>query len=281
MDKKNLFSQEALDKLKTPEKLDTLLHVTDSLSWMAVISIMLLLIGVVIWSVMGSFTVKAEGMGMVMDSGGIVAVTHTGGGSISELKVSPGEKIKEGEIVATIQGNTEGGVFSAYSGIVEEVPVRTGNVINAGAIICTVRLTDKSNELSGVFYVPVSESKKIQPGMTIQLSPSGVDVQSSGSLIGIVRNVSNYPVNTATIQRTLVNDEIPQMINHTYNSAVAEVRFDLVKDDKDESGYLWTSVVGKHEKITPGTFVSGFIVIDRQPPIEKVFYKFSQWLRNR
>ena len=34
MDKKNLFSQEALDKLKTPEKLDTLLHVTDSLSWM-------------------------------------------------------------------------------------------------------------------------------------------------------------------------------------------------------------------------------------------------------
>ena len=237
MDKKNLFSQEALDKLKTPEKLDTLLHVTDSLSWMAVISIMLLLTGVVIWSVMGSFTVKAEGMGMVMDSGGIVAVTHTGGGSISELKVSPGEKIKEGEIVATIQGNTEGGVFSAYSGIVEEVPVRTGNVINAGEIICTVRLTDKSNELSGVFYVPVSESKKIQPGMTIQLSPSGVDVQSSGSLIGIVRNVSNYPVNTATIQRTLVNDEIPQMINHTYNSAVAEVRFDLVKDDKDESGY--------------------------------------------
>ena len=281
MDKKNLFSQEALDKLKTPENLDTLLHVTDSLSWMAVISIMLLLTGVVIWSVMGSFTVKAEGMGMVMDSGGIVAVTHTGGGSISELKVSPGEKIKEGEIVATVQGNTEGGVFSAYSGIVEEVPVRTGNVINAGEIICTVRLTDKSNELSGVFYVPVSESKKIQPGMTIQLSPSGVDVQSSGSLIGIVRNVSNYPVNTATIQRTLVNDEIPQMINHTYNSAVAEVRFDLVKDDKDESGYLWTSVVGKHEKITPGTFVSGFIVIDRQPPIEKVFYKFSQWLRNR
>ena len=132
MDKKNLFSQEALDKLKTPEKLDTLLHVTDSLSWMAVISIMLLLTGVVIWSVMGSFTVKAEGMGMVMDSGGIVAVTHTGGGSISELKVSPGEKIKEGEIVAAIQGNTEGGVFSAYSGIVEEVPVRTGNVINAG-----------------------------------------------------------------------------------------------------------------------------------------------------
>ena len=60
-----------------------------------------------------------------------------------------------------------------------------------------------------------------------------------------------------------------------------EVKFDLVKDESSESGYLWTSVVGRHRPVTAGSFCTGSVVIEREPPIEKVFYKISQWLRNR
>ena len=54
-----------------------------------------------------------------------------------------------------------------------------------------------------------------------------------------------------------------------------------MKDASSESGYLWTSVVGKHRPITAGSFCTGSVVIEREPPIEKVFYKISQWLRSR
>ena len=72
---------------------------------------------------------------------------------------------------------------------------------------------------------------------------------------------------------------LAQWIAEQKKSALMEVRFDLVKDA--ESGYLWTSVVGDRPAITPGSFCKGSIVIDRKPPIEKVFYKVSQWLRSR
>jgi hypothetical protein len=63
--------------------------------------------------------------------------------------------------------------------------------------------------------------------------------------------------------------------------AAVEIKFELVKDPDSESGYLWTSVVGRHRPVTPGSFCSGYVVIERKPPIEKVFYKISQWLRSR
>lgn len=60
-----------------------------------------------------------------------------------------------------------------------------------------------------------------------------------------------------------------------------EIRFELVKDADSKSGYLWTSVVGHHKPVTAGSYCTGSVVIERQPPIEKVFYKISQWLRSR
>lgn len=83
------------------------------------------------------------------------------------------------------------------------------------------------------------------------------------------------------MQKALNNDQLVQMILKNSQNAVMEVRFDLVEDPESESGYLWTSFVGTHKPVTPGSFCTGSIIIERIPPIQKVFYKFSQWIRNR
>ena len=110
---------------------------------------------------------------------------------------------------------------------------------------------------------------------------NGVDVSMSGSLLGTVRSVSQYPVSAQSVQRHLGNEHLAQWILQSEQSAVMEVTFDLVKDESSESGYLWTSKVGEHKPITAGSFCTGSIIIERKPPIEKVFYKLSQWLRSR
>lgn len=83
------------------------------------------------------------------------------------------------------------------------------------------------------------------------------------------------------MSKVLGNEQLVQYILNNERGAVMEVKFDLVKDENSESGYLWTSFVGQHKPITAGSFCTGSIIIDRVPPIEKVFYKFSQWLRSR
>ncbi|MBQ6131659.1 MAG: HlyD family efflux transporter periplasmic adaptor subunit [Selenomonadaceae bacterium] len=313
-----IFSQEALDKLRSPEKLDTMLPITTPVSWMALIAILVLLFAVVLWSIYGAFTVKADGMGLIMDSAGVMNVSHIANGKIAHLYVQPGMKIRKGDLIAHMEQATQSAdtrmaqygmglassdrdamgrayqydakryqqdvaedVYSDYDGIVDEVMVDVGTMVSAGTPICSVRMTQDREDMTGLLYIPVDKGKRVEAGMTIQLAPNGADVSQTGSLIGVVRSVSQYPITAQGIQQHLGNAQLAQWILQAQNSSLMEVTFDLVKDSADKSGYLWTSKVGEHKMITPGSFCTGSIIIERKPPIEKVFYKLSQWLRSR
>lgn len=316
--KSQIFSQEALDKLRSPERLDTMLPITTPTSWIALISILVLLFSVVLWSIYGAFTVKADGMGLIMDSAGVMNITHIANGKISNLYVRPGMTIHKGDLIAHMeqaeqsadtrmaqygmglasndrdamgrayqydakryqQGVAED-IYSDYDGIVDEVMVDVGSMITAGTPICSVRMTQNRDDLTGLLYIPLDKGKRVEPGMIIQLAPNGADVSQTGSLIGVVRSVSQYPVTIQGIQQHLGNAQLAQWILQAQNSSVMEVIFDLVKDPDSKSGYLWTSQVGEHKPITAGSFCTGSIIIERKPPIEKVFHKLSQWLRSR
>lgn len=315
-DNSKIFSRAALEKLRSPEKLDTLLPVTTPISWMALAAVCLLIFSIILWAIFGSFTEKAEGIGLIMDAGGVVNITHTHSGRISDINIHSGSHIQHNELIATLdlpeqvaderitRHSTElstdkndtmervyrsdskeySGIFSKeirslYDGTVDKIFVRNGQFVSAGTPICSVRLTDGREDLTGVFYIPVDKGKRVEVGQTIQLAPNGVDVSLSGSLIGVVRSISEYPVSLQAVDFEVSNPQLAQMIMNSFNFAVMEVKFDLVKDINSESGYLWTSFVGEHKKISPGSFCTGFIIIDRRPPLEKVFYKLSQWLR--
>lgn len=314
----NIFNRAALDKMRSPEKLDTMIRITGPVGWMGLASVALLCFAIVLWSFYGSFTEKAEGTGLIMDSAGIVSVTHPAAGKIAMVYIQTGSVVHKGEIIAHMEQpeqaadtrmtqygtelatndrdvrsrvyefdakrQTEAAreeVYCDYDGVVDEVMVSEGMLVSAGSPICTVRLTQNRDDLTGVFYIPVEKGKRVEPGMTIQLAPNGVDITQTGSLIGVVKSVSQYPISAEGVRKGLGNAQLAQYVLNQGGGAAVEVKFDLVKDETSESGYLWTSVVGKHRPITAGSFCTGSIVIEREPPIEKVFYKISQWLRSR
>ena len=314
-----IFSKEALDKMRSPEKLDTVLPITNPVGWMGLIAVAVMLLAVVIWSVFGSFTVKADGMGLIMDAAGVSRISTTASGMLDEIYVYPGSRVKKGDLVAHIdlaqetaaarmaqmgpelsasgreaasrvhefdsrryQKESAEYIYSPYDGIVDDILAEKGNVISAGTPLLHVRLSEGDRgELKGVLYIPVDKGKRVEKGQTIQLAPNGVDISQTGSLLGTVRSVSQYPITPQAMQKTLGNEQLAQWILQAQQSALVEVNFDLVKDPGSESGYLWTSSVGEHKPITAGSFCTGSIIIERRPPIEKVFYKLSQWLRSR
>ncbi len=318
MNNEQIFNRAALDKLRSPEKLDTVIRITGPMGWMGLISIAVLCFAIVLWSFFGSFTEKADGRGLILDSAGVVSITHTASGKITSLYIQTGEPIRKGQLVARMEQPEQSAdtrmaqygtglamndrdvqgrvyeydakrhqqaareeIYSDYDGVVDEVMAIEGEILQAGSPVCSVRLTQNRDELTGVFYIPVDKGKRVEPGMTIQLAPNGVDVTQTGSLIGVVKSVSQYPVSAEGVKKGLGNAQLAQYVLTQGGGAAVEVKFELVKDASSESGYLWTSVVGQHKPITAGSFCTGYIVIEREPPIEKVFYKISQWLRSR
>lgn len=314
-----IFSKEALNKLRSPEQLDKMLPITTPVGWMALAGMVMLMLSVVLWSIFGAFTVKVDGAGLIMDSAGVYDITHITSGKIQTVYVQKGDTVKRGQVVArveqpTISADTDMArqgmnlassdrdamdkvyqydakkqqqivqeyIYSEYEGTVDEVMIGKGSLINAGTPLITIRRTQNREELTGVLYVPLDKAKLIKEGMTIQLTPSGADSQKTGSLLAVVRSVSQYPISVQSMRNALGGNE--QFANHlltALNGGAMEVKFDLVKDEASESGYLWTSVVGKQPAVTAGSYCQGSIIVDREPPISRVFYKLSQWLRNR
>ena len=318
MNSDKIFNPKALEKLHSPDKLDNMIRITGPVGCMGLATVAMLCFAIVLWSVYGSFTEKAEGYGLILDSAGVVNISHTVSGKVTDVYVKTGSRVQKGDLVARMeqpeqsadtrmaQYGTELGVndrdvqsrvyefdakryqqaareniFSDYEGIVGEVMVAEGQLISAGSPICSIRLTQDRDELQGVFYIGVEKGKRVEPGMTIQLAPNGVDITQTGSLIGVVKSVSQYPVSAEGVRKGLGNSQLAQYVLQKDGGAAVEIRFELVKDADSKSGYLWTSVVGHHKPVTAGSYCTGSVVIERQPPIEKVFYKISQWLRSR
>lgn len=313
-----MFSREAMEKLSSPEKLDAQLKITSPAGWMGLSAMLVVVFSVVLWSVFGSFTEKAEGMGLILDANGIGVVSTPAGGKVEELFVYTGSRVRRGELIARITQPAQGAdtrmarfdvnlssndreamarvsqydakkyqqqmseeIYSEYDGIVTEISIQNGMMVSAGSPVCRIRQDGGKKDMIGVFYVPVDKGKRVTPGMTLSLAPNGADVRETGSLIGIVRSVGEYPASAESIRMTLGNSQLADWFFQKTASALVEVTFDLVRDENSSSGYLWTSVVGEHKPVTPGSFCTGSVIIDRKPPIEKVFYKLSQWLRSR
>ena len=318
MTNNNIFNPKALEKFRSPDKLDTMIRITGPVGWMGLASVAVLCFAIVLWSIFGSFTEKADGQGLLLDSAGVTNVTHTASGKVTGVYVKPGDRVKRGQLVAHMEQPEQSAdtrmaeygtglatddrdmksrayqydakrhtqaarenIICDYDGVVNEVMVREGQNISAGDPLCSVRLTQDREDMTGVFYIPLNKGKRVEPGMTIQLVPNGIDDSQDGNLIGVVKSVSQYPISAQGVSKSLGNSQLAQYVLNQQSGAAVEVKFELVKDPDSESGYLWTSVVGRHRPVTPGSFCTGYIVIERQPPIEKVFYKISQWLRSR
>lgn len=317
-EEKSIFSKEALAKLRSPDKLDSLFPVISPVSWAGLLTVCFLLFAVLMWSIFGSLVEKVEGTGVILQQDGVTKVFSFANGKVGTVLVKPGDAVRKGQILATVfnpdteidyqlsKDNTSSPmneiqsrqlktqfdakrysrmynstITSPCNGVVDQLSIAPEMMIGSGSSVCVIRDIDDTKDLGGVFYVGTPQGHKIHPGMLLQLSPGGYNEERDGQLVVVVLDVSKYHVDQDTINRTVKSTSLASAIMSQQNNACLEVRFRLIKDKSSATGYLWTSGVGPRKKVEPGTLVTGYAVVERMPPIEKVFYKIKSLLRSR
>jgi hypothetical protein len=104
--------------------------------------------------------------------------------------------------------------------------------------------------------------------MQAHISPSGIEREEYGYMIGKVSAVGYFPATSEDVTRTFENEALA----HAMMSAgpVTEVLVDLVTSPATQSGYQWSSPKGPPDSITSGAVSSVEIVTRAQHPIELV-----------
>ncbi len=105
MDQNNLFRKAALEKLSSPEQLDSLMRVTSPAGWLALTVAGVLLALVVVWGIFGSIPEKISGQGILIRGGAVLDVEASTSGRITTIDVQPGDLVAPGQTVATIAQN--------------------------------------------------------------------------------------------------------------------------------------------------------------------------------
>ncbi|MEG6523050.1 NHLP bacteriocin system secretion protein [Desulfotomaculum sp. 1211_IL3151] len=168
-------------------------------------------------------------------------------------------------------------IVSEEEGRVLEVIVNQGDLIQPGSKIVSIEKAGEAIQgLEAVLYIPAQEGKKILPGMTAQISPTIVNKEEHGFLLGRVVSVSEYPATGQAMMNTLGNEELVKQL--AGQGAPLEVHVDLIVDTATVSGYKWSTPKGPPILISSGTMCAGSITVQEQQPIRMVIPLVKKYL---
>ena len=99
---KSLFRKSALERLSSPEQLDTLMQVTSPIGWSALIAMAVLLFVALLWGIFGNVPTKVMGQGILIRGGSVYAVEAGTNGQVVEMRFGPGDMVQKDQVVAEI-----------------------------------------------------------------------------------------------------------------------------------------------------------------------------------
>jgi len=97
-----LFRKAALDRLSSPEQLDTMVQVVTLRSWIALAPFLGLVALALLWAIFGSIPTKVTGKCLLIQTGGLRDVTAGSAGRITALKIRVGDTVAIGQPVALL-----------------------------------------------------------------------------------------------------------------------------------------------------------------------------------
>lgn len=97
-----LFRKEVLDRLASPEQLNTILQVTDAKTWLALLACALVVATAIVWGIFGSVPNRVHASGILIHSAGLADVVAVGNGQIIGLDVEVGDQIRKGDVIARV-----------------------------------------------------------------------------------------------------------------------------------------------------------------------------------
>lgn len=262
-----LFRKRALDKVSSPEQLDQLIQITSPRSWLALLTLVSLLVLALIWAWFGRIPLGVSGQGVLLGKGGVHTVVATVQGQLVSLEADMGDTVPAGGVVAYVRPLDAAAplhpVRSPYAGLVMETVVAPGDLVSLGSPLLTVASEPES--LEAVLYVPVIDGQLIRPGMEVNISPEGLRKEQAGFLKGTVRSVGRYPVSSLRVRRTVGSGETAQRL--LGEEPVLEVRVELTPDPATPSGYRWSLPRGPQVSLAPGTTIRGTVIAAQQRPL--------------
>jgi HlyD family secretion protein len=167
-------------------------------------------------------------------------------------------------------------IKSPQDGVILDMSGVLGQVVSSGTRLGTLQTQGaEPTVLTGVTYFDVKDGKQIKPGMKVQITPDTVKRERFGGIVGTVKSVSPYPVESSSAASKIGNSELADTL--TGKSVKVEVVVSLQPEAANVSGYQWSSSKGPDSKLTSGTTSSVRVTVEQRAPITFMLPFLREW----
>lgn len=171
------------------------------------------------------------------------------------------------EIIRLEQQLTENSrILSSQDGCILELMATVGQVVQPGSRLGNMRVGSQEKLSLAIAYFPIKDGKQIKPELPISITPDTVQRERFGGIVGKVTAVSPLPVTAEGTAALIGNSEVAKNLTGETGAAI-QVTVNLVTEERNPSGYKWSSSKGPNSKITPGTTATVRVTIEEQAPI--------------
>ena len=153
---------------------------------------------------------------------------------------------------------------SPRAGRLVELSLSPGQVVSAGQRLGTLMGEDEG-EIVAVGLFTIEDGKRIDPGMSVELSPDPVPRERFGAVPGLVAQITPYPVTREALAALLGSDALAADLAD--QGRLIAVRATLQPDPSTASGYAWTASDGPAFPLSTGTTGTLRVVVERRRPI--------------
>jgi len=180
----------------------------------------------------------------------------------------------ERDKLKTVLDNLE--IKAVSEGVVTALSVQNLQIIGAGTEILKLKSLDV-DDMIVVFFVPLTDAKKFQPGMEVRLTPSTVNEQEFGHMNGKITSVASSLASTQEM-RDRVGDDL--MVSGLQQQGPSlEVIVTINRDKNTASGYEWSNKKGAEISIGDGTVINANVITDSKAPITKLLPYLKEKLK--
>jgi HlyD family secretion protein len=170
--------------------------------------------------------------------------------------------------IARLEARIEetGRMRTDHAGRILEINVAAGGFVGAGERLGAMEMSDPAAPLTSVTYFRVGDGKRLRPGMPIQVTPDTVERERYGSILGVVRSVSRFPVSLEQAAAVVGNRVLAQrLVDGGYQ---IEVIGELERSEAAPERYAWTSSRGPQAiDVSAGTTTTARVAVERERPI--------------
>jgi len=260
------FRKQALDRLTSPEDLDRLVRVTKPGTWIALVGLLLVVAGVVLWATLATVTTTVSGLGYVLPEGGLTEASTPRPGTVKRLDVAPGQFVRKGDPIAVLSspGGAVIAVDAPADGQVGEVVRAIGDFVpEGGEVAILVPLRRPVVEA----FLPTDNAKEARVGDEVWVAPTTAEVSEFGYARGRVASIGQIPISDAGIDSVLENQARLSRVAEL--GPVIHVVVALTPAST-ASGVSWTASDGPPDRVTIGTRAEVKVVTGRRAPIDYV-----------